>query len=76
MSAIHDFRKDMQKHLASTNGWLQDAARGFGSNAEHADYKAMDSALEKVAVCLRRIEMTRKEMIAYERNAKRKKEEE
>lgn len=74
MSAIHDFRKDMQRSLANANGWLQDAARGFGSNAEHADYRTMDSALEKVAVCLRRIEQTRKDMLAYERNMKKRKE--
>ena len=74
MSAVHDFRKDIQKYLSSANGWLQDAARGFGSDAEHADYKKMDSALEKVAACLRRIEQTRKDMLAYERNVKMKKE--
>lgn len=72
MSAIHDFRSIMKKYLASANGWLQDAARGFGSNAEHADYKTMDSALEKVAVCLSMIETTRRNMMVYERNAKKK----
>lgn len=74
MSAIHDFRNDMQRSLANANGWLQDAARGFGSNASHANYKTMDTALENVAVCLRQIERTRKNMLAYERNAKKKKE--
>lgn len=74
MSAIHDFRKDMQRSLANANGWLQDAARGFGSNANHADYKTMDTALENVAACLRMIGQTRKNMLAHERNAKMKKE--
>jgi hypothetical protein len=74
MSAIHDFRKDLQRSLANANGWLQDAARGFGSNASRADYKTMDIALENVATCLRLIGRTRKDMLAYERNMKKKKE--
>ena len=74
MSAIHDFRNDMQRSLANANGWLQDAARGFGSNASNANYKMMDIALENVAACLRMIGRTRKNMMAYERNAKKKKD--